>query len=290
MMKNLVLKFIWLYDIASNFRRHAFVFGIVVLLIGILFENGLIVVALPILVFSIFPLSSWRYKTRLRAIQTNIQLVVTTFNLEWNNSHHKRCLDFIKNSQSDIIVLQEVTLETEAVISSFKNIFPYQYGSGHSHVMVIAKYELEFINYLQWPGKFNQRALHLTLKLDEKLINLIAIHLQVTRSWREIALRNEQIENLSKAIMNMQGEVILVGDFNANIGSRVLDVIRHKLHLNHNNSLWKFKPTWPTKVGLFGLQLDHIFTSSKVLLLEQQVGPHLESDHKPLTGLLSIID
>jgi endonuclease/exonuclease/phosphatase (EEP) superfamily protein YafD len=214
--------------------------------------------------------------------------VITSYNIQWDIDNHVRSLEFIEKCQSDIIILQEVTAEIRTIINGFKDRFPYQYGEGHSHVMIISRFEVQLIEYLEWPGKFAERALHVTCRVLDRHIHLFAIHLQVTRSLYEMELRNHQINLLFDAIKNCKESVMVIGDFNAATGSRALRAIEKKLDLKSSSSLWNYLPTWPAKVGLLGIKLDHFFTSSKLTILDQKLGPKLDSDHRPITAVVYI--
>lgn len=289
-MDSLKSQWIWIIDLASNFRRHLLIAGIVILTMGIALSmhTSIIIAALIILIFAAFPLTSWLEERRLFSAYTSKHFVVTSFNMQWDLDDHTCSLAFIRQCQSDIVVLQEVTAETRTVINSFKDRFPYQYGDGHSHVMIISRYELQLIEYIKWPGKFTDRALHVTCSIQNCLIHLFAINLQVTRSWHETDLRDYQINLLSESTKNYKEAVMVIGDFNAATGSRTLRTIETKLNLKTSGTLLNYRPTWPAKAGLLGIKLDHFFTSGDLTVLSQQPGPKLESDHRPVTAVVYI--
>lgn len=154
--------------------------------------------------------------------------------------------------------------------------------------MIISRYELQLIEYIKWPGKFTERALHVTCSIQNCLIHLFAIHLQVTRSWHEIELRDYQINLLFESTKNYKEAVMVIGDFNAATGSRTLRTIETKLNLKTSGTLLNYRPTWPAKAGLLGIKLDHFLTSNDLTVLSQQSGPKLESDHLPVTAVVYI--
>lgn len=288
-MNSLKLQWTWLIDLASNFRRHLLIISIVIFSIGILSTQILLILtSLITLIFSAVPLTSWQKKRNSPSTDNSRQLVVTSFNIQWNADNHVRSLMYIEQCQADVIVLQEVTLETSIIINNFRDRFPYQYGEGHSHVMVISRYKLQFIEYIKWPGKFAKRALHVTCSIHGRLIHLFAVHLQVTRIWHEVAIRNQQIASLSNSIKNCNDAVMVVGDFNAAPGSRVLNTIEKEIGLKISSTLLSYRPTWPAKAGILGIQLDHFFVSSNLHVLSQQPGPCLDSDHRPITATVYI--
>ena len=156
-------------------------------------------------------------------------------------------------------------------------------------MMVLARHELEFIEYLPWPGKFQKRALHVICKLEGQSVHIFAIHFQVTRSWKQLSLRNEQIMTLLKHLNNVKGAILLVGDFNAGTASNVLRKIENDLGLTSETSLLNYKRTWPSKAGVLGIQLDHFYHNDIVVLTDLELGPMLDSDHRPICSKLSFL-
>ena len=248
----------------------------------------LILALLITLMFAVLPLTSWLEKRKLLSADTSRQFVITSFNIQREADNHVRSLAFIEQCLADVIVLQEVTAETNIVIKSFRDRFPYQYGEGHNHVMIISRYELQFIEYVKWPGKFAERALHVTCSIQDCLIHLFAIHMQNTLSWHEVERRNQQIDSLYNSVKNCKEAVMVIGDFNAATGSRVLRTIETKIDLKTSSTLLNYQPTWPAKAGILGVQLEHFFTSNDLIVLKQQLGPKLDSDHRPITAVVYI--
>ena len=276
---------IWLFDLASNFRLHIAALSLTALVLEIIFIDIWVLKLLILfaLLFSIFPLSSW-IKSHEGILGTSGSMYkVESFNIEWNATEHENSLQYIKNSDADILVLQEVTQELKHKISDYSEKYPYQLGEGHSHVMVLSKFNLQLVEYLPWPGKYHKRAMHVICQLPEQVLHIIAIHLQVTRNWREIQIRNHQIDTLSDYVNNIKQALMVVGDFNAGTGSNVLRQIENTTALTSNESLLTYKRTWPAKAGICGIQLDHFYVNNKLTIDASSLGPILDSDHRPIS-------
>ena len=285
-MSGLKLRVIWFFDLISNFRRHLIVAGLAILVASYYLSGPAIMYlfAWIIFLYAIFPVSSWQLDAGKTVTDSSTQLVVTSFNIQWNTDKHNRSLEYVQQSTADIIALQEVTVKTRQFIEGLKSQFPHQLGEGHSHVMLISKYELRLVNYLEWPGKFNHRAIHAVCNLGGQNVHIIAIHLQVTRSWREIKLRDQQINTLCNTVADISEPLIVMGDFNAATGSRVLRLIEKRCDVKGRSSLLNYSPTWPAGVKILGLQLDHFFTNNLLQKIKTSRGPSLDSDHCPITA------
>ena len=245
-------------------------------------------VGIAIFLALLFPLSSWRehkFQVPLELITT---LKITSFNIQWNIETHDQSLRYIKDDDADIVVLQEVTAETRNIIKKFNHEYPYQYGEGHSHVMVLSRHKIKFIEYLNWPGKFSERALHLVCEIHEQTIHIIAIHMQVTRTWRQIELRDSQINCLLETLNGIAAPVVVVGDFNAGVGSRALVKIQKHSELKGKGSLVNYRSSWPSKCKMLGVQLDHVMVTGELIVTDSKLGPALESDHRPISVTIGL--
>ena len=256
---------VWVQDTLSNFRAHIAIFSLLLVLLCVIF-----------------------FSNSARTGQQSF--VVSSFNIQWNGENHENSLRYIKESKADILVLQEVTEALRSEINEYRSTFPHQLGSGHSHVMVLSKHELEFVSYLPWPGKFQNRAMHVKCNINGRCINIIGIHLQVTRTWNEIGIRDQQIATLIASVSKLTDPVAVVGDFNASVGSSVLRRIQHKTGLQSNTSLCKYLGTWPANSGLLAIQLDHCLVKAPLAVTDMALGPRLDSDHKPVTADISWIN
>lgn len=280
----------WLLDLTSNFRLHIAVLSFCIMVLTY-FASSKVLAAIFLFPFlyALFPLRSWLTSYNITQDNAEFAYQVASFNLEWNASEYLQSLDYIKNSPADIVVLQEVVAAHKSHIAEYSDYFCFQLGDGHSHVMVLSKHEAELIEVLPWPGKYQQRALHVLCKLDGKPLHIFAIHIQVTRSWHEIDLRNQQIDTLVTEVNKLDQPVLIVGDFNAGTGSNVLRQIEKRANLNSADSLTKHKSTWPSKLGVLGVQLDHIYCNQHIIMSKLHVGPVLDSDHRPISSKFNFV-
>ena len=134
----------WLVDTGSNFPVHLAMVALFAS-VGIMLWNaptGLIFVALSALLGGAL-LNPLRFRGQSAQASETARarlLTLTTFNLEWTSPRHERSLAYLRELESDIVVLQEVTDRTKPAIEALKDRFPYQYGGGTNHVMVLSRY------------------------------------------------------------------------------------------------------------------------------------------------------
>ncbi len=122
---------------------------------------------------------------------------------------------FIEKSDVDIICLQEVPYSHDIIIKS-NNEYESEYVSNvTTDIMPIglstfSKYPLVESNHILLPSYGEQRgALHTVYKIGDDLVNVINTHLGL--STKE---RIKQINAILDYTKDLEGEVILAGDFN----------------------------------------------------------------------------
>jgi endonuclease/exonuclease/phosphatase (EEP) superfamily protein YafD len=95
-----------------------------------------------------------------------------------------------------------------------------------------------------------------------------------------------QLGVLGDMVRKMSGPRIVAGDFNATPTSRMLSVFEGRSLLRR---LDEFLPTWPARLQLPQLAIDHIFASEDVKSLEKvRIGGNAGSDHYPLVVRVAV--
>lgn len=276
----------WLVDTGSNFPVHLAVaafFGSA----GVMLWNaptGSVFVALSALLGGTL-LNPLRFRGQSpRASETTPArlLTLTTFNLEWTSPRQERSLAYLRDLESDIVVLQEVTDRIRPAIEAIKDRFPHQYGGGTNHVMVLSRHPAREVRPVPLPGRYPDRGLIVRFDIGG-VFDLLAVHLQVTRRPSEIELRDRHIRIVASVIDEAHPDLILAGDFNAAPGSfAIADLLRRT---TLRGRLWPspLRATWPSLLGVFGVQIDHALVKGGLRVGRVRSGPRLGSDHRPLT-------
>jgi len=196
-------------------------------------------------------------------------------------------IDFLKESNADIICLQEVNESARAgfQVSSFKeelkmnshfgaNVVDLGYNYG---LVTYSKYPIKEEEHIYLSSFREQRGmLHTVVKVGYRKLNIINVHLGLDDNERKI-----QIQELLDFIKKLGDEpYIVVGDFNQgeiSIDSYILKDVAKELE--KSNIL-----TFPTGLD----RIDYIFTSSNVEVLDYDVLIKNMSDHYPIVAKIKI--
>ena len=196
-------------------------------------------------------------------------------------------IDFLKQSNADIICLQEVNESARAgfQVSSFKEELKMNSHFGANVVDLGFNYGL--VTYSKYPIKGEEHIylssfreqrgmLHTVVKVDYRKLNIINIHLGLGNKERK-----KQINELQNYIKGLKKDYFVVlGDFNE--GNLSLDdeiIIDVAEKLNKSNIL-----TFSTELD----RIDYMFVSNNIEVKSYEVLIKNMSDHYPIVAKISI--
>lgn len=196
-------------------------------------------------------------------------------------------IDFLKQSDADIVCLQEVNESVRAgfQVSSFKEELKMNSHFGANVVNLGFNYGL--VTYSKFPIKQEEHIylssfreqrgmLHTVVKVGYQNLNVINIHLGLDEEERDIQI-NELIDFIKKL---GDEHYIVVGDFNQGgieIDENILKDVAKELQMS--NIL-----TFPTGLD----RIDYIFVSSGIEIIDYDVLIKDMSDHYPIIAKIKI--
>lgn len=194
-------------------------------------------------------------------------------------------IDFLKNSDADIICLQEVNESAKVgfQVSSLKEELGMNSHYGANVVntnssyglVTYSKYKIISKDHVYLSSKNEQRGLlHTVIDVRGKKVNIINLHLSANTEEQKI-----QLKEVQEFVDNLGGETyIIAGDFNEPDISlnNVVDVAKE---LEKSNTL-------TFSLGIE--RIDYIFTSSDVESVDYKVLIKKMSDHYPIIAKFKI--
>lgn len=195
-------------------------------------------------------------------------------------------IDFLKNSDADIICLQEVNESAKVgfQVSSLKEELGMNAHFGANVVnlnsnyglVTYSKYRIIRQNHVYLSSSREQRGmLHTVIDIRGKKVNIINIHLGTDKEEQK-----EQLKELQEFVDNLGDEpYIIAGDFNSadiNMDNDSIDVAKK---LDKSNTL-------TFSLGIE--RIDYIFTSKDIVPINYRVVIKKMSDHYPIIAKLRI--
>ena len=223
-----------------------------------------------------------------------MRLKVLSWNI-WIDGYFDQIVDFLKNSNADIIGLQEVQAD-----DSERDVIGYLTKLGYDHIFTpVPKTGRRKVN--DGPAVFSRHgilksesytlsetnsrmAVSADVQVGSETLRIFSTHLLHTHQERS-DVQDEQIENLINLLPHERA--IVMGDFNATPDSEVIINMRSILKDSDPAS----PPTWsmyPEGCDVcnpqsLDIRLDYIFTTSDLKTHAPKVENSKGSDHLPIS-------
>jgi endonuclease/exonuclease/phosphatase (EEP) superfamily protein YafD len=205
------------------------------------------------------------------------------------NDDHARVLALVHEKEPDIAVFAEVTPGWRAALRALDSELPHaRFASGGRHgVLVMSRRPV-----LAWRtialAPESVPFVHAVIEVSGRSIDFYGVHANWPLGGRSSAIRNLQLRQLAGFARNANGPTIIAGDLN---------VTRHSPHFADLLADGGLEPaaqgawtmTWPAFFPPAGIQIDHVLVSRHLAPSGFEIGPHVGSDHRPVTVELQLL-
>ncbi|WP_129595982.1 endonuclease/exonuclease/phosphatase family protein [Anaerophilus nitritogenes] len=186
---------------------------------------------------------------------------------------------FLKNEKFHIMALQEINENNKRgyqVSTIYKNFLcdhafapNVKIGDGYYGVATFSFLEFLKKKHIPLPSKKEQRGmLHTLLKIGNKKLNILNVHLGLNEKERE-----KQFSYIEKYIKTLDEPFILLGDFNTS---------NPKFNVPMIDAATKFHKEYQSTLMPLNKRIDYIFLSPSIELIDYNVVPVKFSDHYPV--------
>ena len=237
-----------------------------------------------------------------KTIPISRKLRVVSFNSNLHNDQTSKVISFIKNSDADIVILQEVNSELEIKMGSQAQQFKYRFPESIviSDLNVFSKIPFKSEKLIQL-GKGSRPMIATSVLIHGQEIAILAVHTS-SPSTREGWIRQRQeTKNICKNIPNRK-MIVLAGDLNSTQWTDNFQELEKNSNLRDSSSGFGIQSTWPSHsamvrmpIGghyrrlnfpfvnqLLLIPIDQCLVSKEIKVLNRQAGPFLGSDHLPI--------
>jgi endonuclease/exonuclease/phosphatase (EEP) superfamily protein YafD len=243
---------LWLsFDVLSHFTLH-FAILTIAFAIGYFMPFGRVLTAILISLVAFVGIGAYaQYVSEIprtlgpvRAGEQQLRLV--TFNTRLLNDDAEAIVSEVRRLDPDVATLVAILSKVPIVSSEAKGL---------------------------WKGPPLIRA---TLGGAYAGLNVIGVH---TIRAPHVRAQFFQMGELADYLDQLQGQFVVMGDFNATPFARLLKIFTERTGLRRLTAL----PSWPGQAELPQLAIDHVFVSRKIRLLQEpRIGRRSGSDHYPV--------
>lgn len=118
-------------------------------------------------------------------------------------------------------------------------------------------------------------------------ISILSLHVCRPGNASMTEFQQKELDAIAQWVHTIQTPthpVIILGDFNSTPWSQGFRTFQRQSGLSLAQQGWGLKPTWPTWLPPFlQIPIDCCLHSLSLTTVGYQVGPHLGSDHRPIT-------
>lgn len=279
-----------MFDLASHFRVHYAITACTTSIVFLFCRAYLLVfISIAFLILNLAFVLPWYFGSQEAGSNNDIKLFLS--NVLTNNNDHKSFVSLIQNENPDIIVVMEINKSWVNALDLIKNEYTYSklaprednFGIGvYSKLPII----MESVTYF---GSSGVPSIVLSLEAAKSTLTLVVTHPVPPIGDDYFKSRNEQLSHIAQEAEKISGPLILAGDLNTTMWSSHYSQLEKNGKLRNVRRGFGINATWPSRLGILGIPIDHVLVSEEIGVVDFKVGASVGSDHLPLIVELSII-
>lgn len=251
----------WLFFTFASLQIHVAVCAFLISLVSFVFYRhwmnfGFMVIAIAFGVHAYVMLGQFRQAPPLDpAASPTLRLL--SINIQGNNSANgKKIADYIIGSKADVVFIQE-SAPIGPEIPRIRAVYPYRLGCGAQTITcdssLWSKRPLATGRVVTASPIYRDRLMIASIEFGGHVINFVNVHL--TKPYFD-NFHAIELDKISDALEQVQGPMVLAGDFNASILTPDIRGFLREVKLTTAES----EPnTIPVAAPAIGLAIDHVF-------------------------------
>jgi len=279
----------WLLELFSHFKLPYMLASIVCFVAFALLRHHLSALLMfMILMINIVSISPVFFSAAQAHTPGNGNIKIFLSNVYSQNKQYQLLLDEIHSADPDIIVLQELTPEWQQQIKPLLDDYPYHEliaQSGHFGIGLLSRLPVRQMQRIELGVT---PVIQATVDLSGSQFNLLATHLMPPQSFELKAMRDRQLDAIGDYVNHQHLPLIVAGDLNMTPWSADYQQFVTATQLTNVRQGKGILPTWPARLSMIGLPLDHVLHSSQWHVEEVYTADYIGSDHLPIVAQLSL--
>lgn len=277
----------WFFDLFSHFRVQYVLAGFLVLPLYLLRKRywWAAVIGVAIVVHTI---SIWPYLQTLQARAASHSasgFTIVFANIYYKSPQFDKITALVQQNQPEVIVLAELQKKDfDTLVGLIGEEYPV-----HEHFNGYGAYDISYLSKATPVSakmlEFTQEnpSVLLTYLVEGKELHILGIHPQSPVSAETTDLRNDHLTHAFQYVTNLEGPVVLFGDFNISQFSPVFQQFIKESGMRDTQLEFGLQPSWHAGVlPVFRIPIDQAVVSSEVLVHDRFLGDPTGSDHFPL--------
>ncbi len=273
---------LWTFDLLSHFRlQYLLVLTAAAVAMALLGSRRVAVVFALAAVFNLALIAPLYLRSQPEATGDD-RLEVVSFNMQLSNP--TRQLPWILSHDPDVVIFFESSRLAEEQLREMD--IGYEVTSGIADhrrfgitVLTREPIDLERLPFLD----SEDEAVRFEMPLGDDTVAVYGIHPpSPSKPWRSVA-RNEFMQIAGERIADEDLPVVVAGDFNATPWSEAFRLLTGPADLRNSQEGFGYAGTWPATLWpVLRIPIDHLVYKGDLTVVEREVGPVLNADHRPL--------
>ncbi len=235
-------------------------------------------------------IAPWYLIRPMQPAGSNPNLRVVTANLLSINDHTDLFSDWVKETDPDIIFVQELSPHWSQALAELKKVYPHQREqtrSDHFGIGLYSKLPLQNVEIVKLAGE-RLPAIRADVQVHGRTVSMLNMHTVPPLTAAAYALRNAQLQAAGEFANDADDLAIVAGDLNITIWSPYYRKLEADSGLRNVRRGYGIIPSWPANLPFFRIALDHILVPPDILVVDLERGPDVGSDHLPLVADLFV--
>jgi endonuclease/exonuclease/phosphatase (EEP) superfamily protein YafD len=282
-------RFHWFMDMFSHFRVQYMQLCLVPFFIALWKHLNKQAIALVVLVCVNYTFILPLYIGR-PAPATEKPFRAMLMNINAGNGNTEQVLGLIRQTQPDILLLEEATPKWAHELEVLHASYPYRVADpqeGCFGIMLLSKYPLEHGEVVQI-GEAGVPSIVAHAYFPEGVVAIIGTHPLPPIGAEGSLQRDLQLAALPKIIHQQKHPVLLIGDLNTSPWSSHFTELLNKSGLKNSMKGFGHQPSWPVNHFFLRIPLDHVLHSPEITIHNRAVLRDVGSDHFPVIVDFSI--
>ncbi len=190
----------------------------------------------------------------------------------------------IRESQPDLIVLEEVTTAWLTALQALQSDYPFSQVAFYTRrfgILLASRLPVEHVEARRIGG-VGLPSLIARVRIGARCVTVIATHLLSPKTPRQTKLRDQQFLMIAQFVRQQPGPVMVLGDLNMTPWSPAFQEFLRATHLQDSRVGFGLQPSWPVCIPFARIPIDHGLVSSEIIVHKRQLGPKVGSDHYPV--------
>lgn len=279
------------FDGTNHFRPHLIALSVLALGLAWFFDRyralGVASVCLAINLIALnwfLPLSA-----PIDKVSLGDRLSVATYNVWGRNDDLAEIEFFLRSENPDVVVLQEMTVKNAALFDRVRDIYPFQIdcvAEIHCKLALLSKHgfvKSDVTNRSAESPPMIWAQFEMISESGRESFTIVGTHLHRALPQGQ---QFQDKDSLIDFLKGVEGDVALLGDFNATPWSHVVQDISKRTNLK---LLHRFLPTWPARGVPAQFPIDLFLVSDGLANHGVRRGLAGGSDHRPVLADIGFV-